>query len=106
MLLTRTTLMVPRSASAYSSASLATRKGDTKGSLTDYDSHKIKRTVLSTAVAELYVFTKCYGSAQFYRGLWMDMTAQPVEVHLRADANNLVTTPASMRLPEQKETIL
>ena len=35
----------------------------------------------------------------------MDMTAQPVEVHLRTDANNLVTTAASTRLPEQKETI-
>ena len=35
----------------------------------------------------------------------MDMTAQPVEVHLRTDANNLVTTAASTRLPERKETI-
>ena len=35
----------------------------------------------------------------------MDMTAQPIEVHLRTDANNLVTTAASARLPEQKETI-
>ena len=35
----------------------------------------------------------------------MDMTAQPIEVHLRTDANNLVTTAASTRLPEQKETI-
>ena len=35
----------------------------------------------------------------------MDMTAQPIEVQLRTDANNLVTTAASTRLPEQKETI-
>ena len=35
----------------------------------------------------------------------MDMTAQPIEVHLRTDANNLITTAASTRLPEQKETI-
>ena len=81
------------------------KERDTKGSLIDYESHKIKRTVLSTTVAELYAFMKCYGSAQFYRGLWMDMTAQPIEVHLRIDANNLVTTAASTRLPEQKETI-
>ena len=81
------------------------KERDTKGSLIDYESHKIKRTVLSTTVAELYAFMKCYGSAQFYRGLWMDMTAQPIEVHLRTDANNLVTTAASTRLPEQKETI-
>ena len=78
---------------------------DTRGSLIDYESHKIKRTVLSTTVAELHAFMKCYGSAQFYRRLWLDMTAQPVEVHLRTDANNLVTTAASTRLPEQKETI-
>ena len=44
-------------------------------------------------------------SAQFHRGLWMDMTAQAVEVHLHTDANNLVTAVASTRLPEQKETI-
>ena len=81
------------------------KERDTRGSLIDYESHKIKRTVLSTTVAELYAFMKCYGSAQFYRGLWMDMTAQPLEVHLRTDANNLVTTAASTRLPEQKETI-
>ena len=68
------------------------KERDTKGSLIDDASHKIKRTVLSTTVAELYAFMKRYGSAQFYRGLWMDMTA-------------LVTTAASTRLPEQKETI-
>ena len=81
------------------------KERDTKGSLIDYESHKIKNTVLSTTVAELYAFMKCYGSAQFYRGLWMDMTAQPIEVHLRTDANNLVTTAASTRLSEQKETM-
>ena len=100
---TRTMLMAPRSVvSASSSVSRETRRETTKGSLIDYESHKIKRTVLSTTVAELYAFMKCYGSAQFYRGLWMDMTAQPLEVHLRTDANNLVTTAASTRLPEQK----
>ena len=56
-------------------------------------------------VAELYAFMKGYGSAQFCRGLWKDMTAQPIEVHLRTDAKNLVTTAASTRLPEQKKTI-
>ena len=101
-------LMVPRSVVSVSSSvsreSWRNKERDTRGSLIDYESHKIKRTVLSTTVAELYAFMKCYGSAQFYRGLWMDMTAQPIEVHLRTDANNLVTT-ASTRLPEQKETI-
>ena len=32
----------------------------TKGSLIDYEPHKIKRTVLSTTVAELHAFMKCY----------------------------------------------
>ena len=31
----------------------------------------------------------------------MDMTAQPIEVHLCTDANNLVTTAASTHLPEK-----
>ena len=47
------------------------KERDIKGSLKliDYESHKIKRTVLSTTVAELYAFMKLCGSAQFYRGL-------------------------------------
>ena len=35
----------------------------------------------------------------------MDMSDQSVEVHLRTDANNLVTTDSSTHLPEQRETI-
>ena len=79
------------------------KQRDTKVSLIGYESRKIKRIVLSTTVVEFYAFTKCYGSAQFYRRFWMDMTAQPIEVHLRTDANNLVTTAASTRLPEQNK---
>ena len=48
------------------------KERDMQGSLIDTP-RKIKRTVLSTTVAEFYAFMKCYGSAQFYRGLWMDM---------------------------------
>ena len=44
------------------------------GSLVDYESQKIKRTVLSTNVAELYSFMQCCGSCQFLRGLLMDMS--------------------------------
>ena len=39
------------------------------------------------------------------RGLWMDISSACAEVHLRTDANNLVTTASSTHLPEQKETI-
>ena len=39
------------------------------------------------------------------RGLWMDMTAQALDIHMRTDANNLVTTARTTHLPEQEETI-
>ena len=35
----------------------------------------------------------------------MDMSGEPAELHMRTDANNLVTTAATTHLPEQKETI-
>jgi len=75
------------------------------GSLVDYESPKIRRTTLSTTVAELYSFMKCYGTCQFLRGLWMDISGEAAEIHIRTDANNLVTTAGTTHLPEQKETI-
>ena len=71
----------------------------------DYESTKIKRTTLSTTVAELYAFMKCYGTCMFLRGLWMDLSGHAAEIHLRTDAQNLVTTASTTHLPEQKETI-
>ena len=35
----------------------------------------------------------------------MDMTGTIAQVHMRTDANNLVTTASTTHLPEQKETI-
>ena len=35
----------------------------------------------------------------------MDISAACVAVHIRTDANNIVTTASTTRLPEQKETI-
>ena len=70
----------------------------TYGSLIDYESH-------STTVAELYSFMKCFGSCQFLRGLWMDTSGEVVNIHMRTDAKNLVTTARTIHLPEQKETI-
>jgi len=61
--------------------------------------------VLSTTVSELYSFAKCFGTCQFRRGVWMDISAACVAIHMRTDANNLVTTASTIRLPEQKETI-
>ena len=78
---------------------------DAWGSLVDYESTKIKRTVLSTTVSELYGLMKCFGTCMFMQGLWMDMTGEDLEIHIRTDANNLVTTATKTTLPEQKETI-
>ena len=62
------------------------------GSLIDYESQRIKRTVLSTTVAELYLFMKCFGSRQFLRGLWMDLSGDVADIHMRTDAKNVVRT--------------
>jgi hypothetical protein len=43
--------------------------GDSRGSLIEYESTKIRRTTLSTTVAELYSFMKCYGTCLFLKGL-------------------------------------
>ena len=68
-------------------------------------SQKIKKTVLSTTAAELYSFMKCFGSCQFLRGLWMDISGEVVNIHMRTDAKNLVTAARTIHLPELKETI-
>ena len=82
-----------------------TQHPHSRGSLIDFESHKINKTTLSTTVAELYSLMKCFGTCQMLRGLWMDISSACADVHLRTDANNLVTTASSTHLPEQKETI-
>ena len=57
----------------------------------DYESQKIKKTALSTTVAELYSFMKCVGSCQFLRGLWMHISGEVANFRKRTDAKNLVT---------------
>ena len=74
-------------------------------SLVNNESQKIKKTALSTTVAELYSFMKCFGSCEFLRGLWTDISGEVPNVHVRADAKNLVTTARTLHPPEQKETI-
>ena len=83
----------------------SSRDGMAYGSLIDYESQKIEKTVLSTTVAELFFFMKCFGSCQFLRGLWMDISGEVANMHMRTDAKNLVATPRTIHLPEQKETI-
>ena len=48
---------------------------------------------------------KCFGSCQFLRGLWMDLSREVAKIHMSTDANNLVTTARRIHLLEQKETI-
>eukprot|EP00439_Symbiodinium_sp_Y106_P035936 s1632_g4.t1 len=70
---------------------------DTRGSLVFFESTKIKRTTLSTTVAELYALMKCFGTCQMLRGLWEDISGSDAEIHMRTDANNLAPV-ASMKL--------
>ena len=60
---------------------------------------------MSTTVAELHALMKCFGTCLFLRGLWADLSGQDAEIHMRTDANNLVTTASTTHAPEQKETI-
>ena len=78
---------------------------DARGSLIEYESHKITQTTMSTTVAELYALMKCFGTSLFLKGLWADVSGEDLEIHLRTDANNLVTTARTTHQPEQKETI-
>ena len=77
---------------------------DAKASLVDYESTKIKKAVHSTTMAELYALFRVFGTSCFLKGLWMDMSGQNAELHMRTDANNLVTTAKTTRQPEQRET--
>ena len=83
----------------------SSKDGMSNGSLVDYESQKIKKIVLSTTVAELYSFMKCFGSCRFLRGLWMDLSGEVANILMRTDAKNLVTTARMIHLPERKETI-
>ena len=78
---------------------------DTRGSLVFFESTKIKRTTLSTTVAELYALMTCFGTCQMLRGLWKDISGADACIHMRTDANNLVTTASTTHVREQQETI-
>ena len=78
---------------------------NTKGSLIFFESTKIKRTTLSTIVAEWCALMKCYGTCQMLRGLIKDVTGPSSETHMGTDANNLVTSASTTHVPEQQETI-
>ena len=70
----------------------STKDGMSYESLIDFQSQKIARTVLSTAVADLFSFMMCFGSCQFLCRLWMDLSGEVAKIHTRTDAKNLVTS--------------
>ena len=78
----------------------------TRGSIIDYESHKITTTTQPTTVAELNALMKCFGTCLFLRALWADISGEIVPIHMRTYANNLVTTAQTTHLPEQKKTII
>ena len=45
-----------------------------RGSIVDYESHKITTTTQSTTVAELGALMKCFGTCLFVRALWADVS--------------------------------
>ena len=48
---------------------------------------------------------KCFGLCQFLCGLWMDISSEVANLHMRTDAKNLLTAERTIHLPEQKETV-
>ena len=75
----------------------SSRDGMSHGSLVDCESQEIKK------VAEIYSLMKCFGSCQFLRGLWMDLSGEVAHIHMRTDAKNLVITARTIHLPEKRE---
>ena len=74
------------------------------GNLIEFESQRIKRTVLFTTGAELFPFMKCFASYQFLRGLWMDLSDKVAKIHMRIDAKNLVRTARTIHLPDKSDS--
>ena len=83
----------------------SSKDGMSHVSVVDNESQRIRKLALSTTVAELYSPMKCFGSCQFLRGLWIDISGKVAKIHMRIGAKNLVTTARTIHLPEQKETL-
>ena len=50
------------------------------GSVIEYESHKITRTTLNVTVAELYALMHGFGTGQWIRGLWTDLSGERTEL--------------------------
>ena len=79
---------------------------DTRGSLMFFESTKIKRTTLSTTVAELYALMKCFGTCQMLRGLWKGhQWFRCRDPHAKQMQTTLSQQHQLHMPPEQQETI-
>ena len=79
---------------------------DTRGSLMFFESTKIKRTTLSTTVAELYGSHEVFWHlSDAFEDFGRSISGFDAEIHMRTDANNLVATASTTHAPEQQETI-
>ena len=58
---------------SYGYSSKTSDDSSTRGSIIDYESHKITTTTQSTTVAELNALMKCFGTCLFLRALWADV---------------------------------
>jgi hypothetical protein len=77
--------------------------GSTRGSIMRLlSATKINRTTSSTTVAELYALMKTFGTCLFLKGLWVDLSGQMADIHVRTDAHNLVTTREDNALARTK----
>ena len=81
------------------------RDGMAYGSLIAFE--KVRRLIrlLSTTVAELDSFMNCFDSCLFLPGLWMEISSEVANLHMRIDAKKLVTTARTIHLLEHRETI-
>ena len=75
------------------------RDGMSYGSPFDIKIQTIKKTVLPTTVTEFYSFMRCFGSCEFLRRLWMDISGEVTDIHKRTDAKNLLTTARTIHMP-------
>ena len=88
----------PRAMTIFIADERVKGRRDTRGSLMFFESTKIKRTTLSTTVAELYALMKCFGTCQMLRGLWKDISGMDTESHIRAARSLLAFAFAVVRV--------
>ena len=83
----------------------SSKDGMSHGSLVDYESQKDGENRTLHNRGRIVFLHGGFGSCQFLRGLWMDMSSEVTEIHMRIDAKNLRTTAGTFHLSEPTVTI-